>query len=158
VGSGSATVWRIGGSSPGRGWKFSPPCPHRVWGPPSLLSNGLLPWEQSSRSVKLTTLPSTAEVKNAWPYNSTPQYVLMAWCSVRNSTETTLPYLFLAYHLYLDFPSVRFRRDFHTETWFAFLLSPLCSARPDQLILPEFMTLIIFFMQTSYSMWVSLMI
>jgi len=31
-----------GGSSPGRAWEFfsSPPRPHRLWCPPSLLSNG----------------------------------------------------------------------------------------------------------------------
>jgi hypothetical protein len=34
--------------------------------------------------------PSSAEVKNAWSYTSTPQYILMAWCSVK-STGTTLP-------------------------------------------------------------------
>jgi hypothetical protein len=27
--------------------------------------------------------PSSAEVKNAWSYTSTPQYALMAWCSVK---------------------------------------------------------------------------
>jgi hypothetical protein len=26
--------------------------------------------------------PSSAEVKNAWNYNSTPEYALIAWCSV----------------------------------------------------------------------------
>jgi hypothetical protein len=31
--------------------------------------------------------------KNAWSYTSTPQYAFMAWCSVRKSTETTLPLL-----------------------------------------------------------------
>jgi len=37
-----STGWMIGGSSPGRGWEFyaSPPRPDRLWGPPSLLSNG----------------------------------------------------------------------------------------------------------------------
>jgi hypothetical protein len=26
--------------------------------------------------------PSNAEVKNAWSYTSTPQYVFLAWCLV----------------------------------------------------------------------------
>jgi hypothetical protein len=44
-----ATSRMIGGSSPGRGWEFSPlpPRPDPLWDPPSLLSNGyqgLLPW------------------------------------------------------------------------------------------------------------------
>jgi hypothetical protein len=29
--------------------------------------------------------PSSAEVKNAWSYTSTFQYVFMAWCSVKTS-------------------------------------------------------------------------
>jgi hypothetical protein len=49
------TSWMIEGSSLGRGWEYfsSPPHRDRLWGPPSLLSNGyqgLLPW-----GVKLTT-------------------------------------------------------------------------------------------------------
>jgi hypothetical protein len=40
--------------------------------------------------------PSSAEVKNAWGYNSTPRYAFMAWCSVKeNSTGTTLPLLYI---------------------------------------------------------------
>jgi hypothetical protein len=27
--------------------------------------------------------PSSAEVKNAWSYTSTPQYAFMAWCSLK---------------------------------------------------------------------------
>jgi len=27
--------------------------------------------------------PSSAEVKKAWSYNSTPQYAFMAWCSIK---------------------------------------------------------------------------
>jgi hypothetical protein len=70
--------WMIGGFSPGRGWEFvsSPPRPDRLWGSPSLLSNGyqgLLSWGWSGRD----------EVKNAWNYISTPQYAFMAWCSVK---------------------------------------------------------------------------
>jgi hypothetical protein len=40
--AGIAAGWMIGGSSPGRGLEFLPssPCPDRLWGPPSLLSNG----------------------------------------------------------------------------------------------------------------------
>jgi hypothetical protein len=35
--------------------------------------------------------PSSAEVKNAWSYISTPQYAFMAWCSVKG-TGTPLSY------------------------------------------------------------------
>jgi hypothetical protein len=49
----------IGGSIPGRGWEFfsSAPPVDRLWGSPSLLSNGyqgLFPWRQSCRSVELS--------------------------------------------------------------------------------------------------------
>jgi hypothetical protein len=33
--------------------------------------------------------PSNAEVKNAWSYISTPQYVFMAWCLVKHSDNFT---------------------------------------------------------------------
>jgi hypothetical protein len=33
--------------------------------------------------------PSSAEVKNAWSYNSTPQYVFMAWCLVKHRDKFT---------------------------------------------------------------------
>jgi hypothetical protein len=42
-----------------------------------------------SLGVKLTrreadhSPPSSVEVKNAWSYTSTPQYVFMAWCLVK---------------------------------------------------------------------------
>jgi hypothetical protein len=29
-------------------------------------------------------LPSSADVKNAWSYTSTPQYVFMVWCLVKH--------------------------------------------------------------------------
>jgi len=33
--------------------------------------------------------------KNAWSYISTPQYTLMAWCSVKNAQGQLYIYLFL---------------------------------------------------------------
>jgi hypothetical protein len=33
--------------------------------------------------------PSSAEVKNAWSYTSTPQYAFMAWCLVKNRDNFT---------------------------------------------------------------------
>jgi hypothetical protein len=43
--------------------------------------------------------PSSAEVKNAWSYTSTPQYVFLAWCLVKHRDTFTfylicfVPYL-----------------------------------------------------------------
>jgi len=59
---------------------FTPP-PERLWDPLSLLSNGyqgLFPWGREDNHSP----PSSAEVKNAWSYTSTPQYAMM-WCSVK---------------------------------------------------------------------------
>jgi hypothetical protein len=39
--------------------------------------------------------PSSAEVKNAWSYTSTPQYVFMEWCLVKHRDNFTLPYITL---------------------------------------------------------------
>jgi hypothetical protein len=38
--------------------------------------------------------PSSAEVKNAWSYTSTPQYVFVAWCLVKHRDNFTF-YLYL---------------------------------------------------------------
>jgi hypothetical protein len=40
---------------------------------------GKRPWREADYSP-----PSSAEVKNAWSYTSTPQYVFMAWCLVKH--------------------------------------------------------------------------
>jgi hypothetical protein len=45
--------------------------------------------------------PSSAEIKNAWSYTSTPQYVFMAWCLVKHGDNFTFTYtvLILPSHL-----------------------------------------------------------
>jgi len=92
-----ATQWMIWGSIPGRGWEYfsSPPRLDRLWGPPSLLSNGyqgFFPWGVTRPGRETDNLPpSSAEVKNAWSYPSTSQYAFMAYCSIKGSTGTTLP-------------------------------------------------------------------
>jgi hypothetical protein len=40
--------------------------------------------------------PSSVEVKNAWSYTSTPQYVFMAWCLVKHRDNFTF-YLVVQY-------------------------------------------------------------
>jgi len=81
---------------PGRGWGFfsSPLCPDRLWVPPSLQPNGYRralslevkrPDQEADHSP-----PSSAEVKNAWSYKSTPQYVFLTWCLVKNRDKFTL--------------------------------------------------------------------
>jgi hypothetical protein len=42
------------------------------------------PWREADHSP-----PSNAEVKNAWSYTSTPQYVFMAWCLVKHGDNFT---------------------------------------------------------------------
>jgi hypothetical protein len=39
--------------------------------------------------------PSSAEVKNAWSYTSTPQYVFMAWCLVKHRDNFTFTFNFI---------------------------------------------------------------
>jgi hypothetical protein len=51
--------------------------------------------------------PSSAEVKNAWSYTSTPQYVFIAWCLVKHRDNFTF-YLYL----HRDFTH-RIGVDFH---------------------------------------------
>jgi hypothetical protein len=41
--------------------------------------------------------PSSAEVKNAWSYTSTPQYAFKAWCSVKKHRVNFTFTLYLTY-------------------------------------------------------------
>jgi len=75
--------WMIGGSSPTKGWEFfsSPPRPDRLCGPTSLLFNvyqGLFPWGQSGRGVKLTThlhlVPRSRIRRTIPPLPNTPSW------------------------------------------------------------------------------------
>jgi hypothetical protein len=71
------------GSIPGMArFVFSPQRPDRLWGLPSLLSNGyqgaLSPGVKGQGREADHSPPSSAEVKNMWIYTSIPPYVLMA--------------------------------------------------------------------------------
>jgi hypothetical protein len=57
----------------GGGWEFfsSPPRPERLWGQPSLQSNGCLGVKRPGRKADHSPPPS-AGFKNAWKYISTP--------------------------------------------------------------------------------------
>jgi hypothetical protein len=60
----------------GAGFFSSPRCPHRLWGPPSLLSNGyrgdLSPEVKRSGREADHSPPINGEAKNTWIYTSTP--------------------------------------------------------------------------------------
>jgi hypothetical protein len=56
--------------------------------------------------------PSSAEVKNAWSYNSTRQYVFMAWCLVQHRDKFTFCVLMCI--------------NDHFETWGCFLVLSFC--------------------------------
>jgi hypothetical protein len=49
----------------------------------------------------LVTLPLSAEVKNAWSYTSTAQYVLMAWRLVKH-TDNTFTFIYLFIYLLVE--------------------------------------------------------
>jgi hypothetical protein len=86
------------GSIPGTGWEFfsSPPlCPERLWGPPSLQSNGYggdlsVEVKRPGPEADHSSL-STAEAKNAWGYTSSHAHVFMAWCLVKHKDNFTIP-------------------------------------------------------------------
>jgi hypothetical protein len=45
-------------------------------------------WDKAAGECRWP-LPSSAEIKNAWSYTSTPQYVFMAWCLVKHRDNFT---------------------------------------------------------------------
>jgi hypothetical protein len=82
---------------------LSPSCPDRLWGPPNLLRKGVpgalsLGVNRPGCEAEYPP-PSSAEVKNAWRYISTPQYTFMVWYSV-TSIGATLRYLHMALIMY----------------------------------------------------------
>jgi hypothetical protein len=88
----------IGGSSPGRIWEFftSPPRPDRLWVPPSLRSSGyqgLFPWMESGRGVKLTAHLHLVLKVNAWSNTATPQYAFMARYLVKHRDNFAFTFL-----------------------------------------------------------------
>jgi hypothetical protein len=84
-----------GVSSPGKGWvSFLTTASRTALGPTQPLiqrARGTLslgikrPGREADHSP-----PSSAEVKNAWSYTSTPEYAVMAWCSVGKKAQGQL--------------------------------------------------------------------
>jgi hypothetical protein len=78
----------IGNSIHGGGWEFfssplrpqalGPTQPPIQWVPVALSLVVKWPEREADHSP-----PSSAEVKNAWRYTYTPQYVFMEWCLVK---------------------------------------------------------------------------
>jgi hypothetical protein len=63
---------------------------HIQWVPTALSPGVKLPGRDANHS-----LPSSAEVKNAWSYNSTPQYVFTVWCLVKHRGNFTFTFTLL---------------------------------------------------------------
>jgi hypothetical protein len=56
------------------------------WVPGAFSSGVRRPGREASASASAS---ASAEVKNAWRYTSTPQYVFMAWCLVKHRDNFT---------------------------------------------------------------------
>jgi hypothetical protein len=63
--------------------------------------------------------PSSAEVKNAWSYTSTPQYVFMAWCLVKHRDNFT--FTFYLYRLKCSRSSLLFLSEIGEGFWIKWL-------------------------------------
>jgi hypothetical protein len=83
-----------------------PTQPHIQWVPGALALGVKRPGNEADHSP-----PSSAEVKNEWSCTSTPQYVFMAWCLVKNRDFTffiiTNRYIYLYYtFIFLSLPFI----------------------------------------------------
>jgi hypothetical protein len=58
--------------------------------PYSMGTRGFFPGVKRPGREADRTPPSSAEVKNAWSYISTPEYTFMAWCSVKAQEQLYL--------------------------------------------------------------------
>jgi hypothetical protein len=111
-----------------RGQRFfaSPPCPHWLSGPPSLLSNGYGALSRGDKPArrKVGYWPlSNVDIKNAWRYTSKSSYVSMAWCSIKHRDNFVSAHVvFTAYVLLYLIPSF-----FVSLSWYFFYLS-FCGA------------------------------
>jgi hypothetical protein len=65
---------------------LGPTQPPIQWVPGALSLGVKRPGREADHS-----LPSSAEIKDAWSYTSTPQYVFLAWCLIKHRDFTFLP-------------------------------------------------------------------
>jgi hypothetical protein len=97
---------------------YSPPHPEWLWGqPPIQWVTGVpsLGVKRPGREADHSP-PSSAKVKNAWSYTSTPQYAFMAWCLVKHRdtftftfTVNTAEYFLPEHHAFLKELFINFR-------------------------------------------------
>jgi hypothetical protein len=71
---------------------LGPTQPPIQWVPGTLSLGAKRPGREADHSP-----PSSAEVKNASSYTSTPQYIFMAWCLVKHRDSFTCFYFLLMY-------------------------------------------------------------
>jgi hypothetical protein len=70
-------------------------------------TTGSFPGGKAARHEADHSPPSSAKVKNAWSYTSTPQYVLMAWCLVKHRDNFTFTsYTKMFWTLCTETPSI----------------------------------------------------